>query len=195
MNAGILLAVFTAILVAGVAFVVGTYILPSVPSPQTMVSHGPIVPYGNSSYTISGYFFPPIAKGEQVTLNISGYKPGTITISFFPSAEGSVSPTGSPLLFQPNLAGTSLNVVLTSTGTQAYGMYVTSENRSTFTLTVSSTWSPFYFLRGYVSEGIFMVLLGGLGVVYFRGAKRREEEYKKVLEEVRSRKASSASHR
>jgi len=157
-----------------------------------MVSHGPVTPYGNSSYTISGYFFPPIAKGEKITLNISDYKPGSIIISVFPSSEDSALPAGSPIFSQPNFAGTSSQVVLTSTATQPYFMYVTSQNRTPFTLTVSSVWSPFYFLRGYVSEGIFMILLGALGVIYFRGAKRREEEYRKVLAEVQARKTSTA---
>lgn len=188
MKEGALLVVFTAILLAGVVLVIAAFVLPNVTSNQTMVSHGPIMPYGNSSYQISGYFFPPIAEGEQISLNISDYKSNSISISFFPSAQGSVSPTGTPLLFLPNLVGSFSHVVLTSTDTQPYGMYVTSLNRSSFTLTVASAWSPYYSLRGYVSEGIFMILLGGLGAVYFRGAKQREEEYRRVLAEVRSRK-------
>jgi hypothetical protein len=189
MKAGTLLTVFIVILLAGVVLLVASFVLPNISAAQTMVSHGPIVPYGDSSYQISGYFFPPIAQGEKISLNITGYESESITFSFFPSAGGSVAPIGTPLLFQPTLAGTSTSVVLTSTATQPYGLFVTSLNRTPFTLTVSSVWSPYYSLRGYVSAGIFMIILGGLGVVYFRDAKRREEEIDKVLAEVRSRKA------
>ena len=176
------------ILGGGVALVIGAFVLPNVKSSQTMVSNGPVVAYGNGTGQISGYFFPPIDKGTQIILNFTGYKPNSITISFFPSAAGFTAPTGPPLLFLPNLADSEFHVVLTSTDTQAYGIVVTSQNRSPFTMQVRSAWSPYYSLMGYVPEGLFLLLMGAIGTVYFRGAKRRREEYERVLAEVRSRK-------
>lgn len=176
------------ILAGGITLVVAAFALPNVKSSETMVSNGPVIAYGNGTSQISGYSFPQIDKGTQIILNVTGYKPNSITISFFPSAAGSVAPTGSPLLFQPNLADSEFYVILTSTDTQAYGMYVTSLNRSPFTLQVRSVWSPYTSLMVYVPEGFFLMLLGAIGVAYFRGAKRRQEEYERVLAEVRSRK-------
>lgn len=188
MRAGILLVIFWVILLAGIVLTIAAVALPNVSTSQTLVSHGPTSPYGVSAYQISGYFFPSIPEGQSIDLNISNYKPNSITVSFFPSAPNSVSPSGTPLLFLPSLEGNYSHVVLTSTATQSYGMYITSQNRSSFTLVVSSVWSPFYVLRVYLPEGIFMILLGVVGVVNFRESKRTEEEYRRVMAEVQSRK-------
>jgi hypothetical protein len=193
MRARILLAVFWVILFAGVALTIGSLVLPNVSIPQRLVSHGPISPYGEYSYQISGYYFPNIPKGQSIDLNISEYKANSIAISFFPSQPGSVSPTGTPLLFLPVLQGPYTHVVLTSTATQAYGMYVTSQNRSSYTLVVNSVWSPFYVIRVYLPEGIFLVLLGVVGVINSRESQRKEEEIRRVVAELEARKGGTPS--
>lgn len=193
MRASYLLAIFWVILVAGVALTVGSLVLPDVSTNQTLVSHGPISPYGAYSYQISGYFFPSIQQGQTIDLNVSDYKANSITLSFFPSQPNSVSPNGTPLLFLPNLEGPYSHIVLTSPATQPYGMYITSQNRSSFTVVVRSVWSPFYVLRVYLPEGIFLILLGAVGVVNFRESKRREEEYLRVMAEIEARKGGSST--
>jgi hypothetical protein len=189
MKAAVFLLVSIIILAGGVALVVAAAVLPYVKSPQTMTSNGPVYSYGNGTVQISGYYFPPIDRGTQIVLDVTGYKPDSITISFFPSASSSVSPTGSPLLFQPNLGDSKFHAILTSTDTQPYGMYVNSLNRSSFTVQVHSVWSPYQYLVGYVPEGFFLMLLGAIGVAYSRGAKRRQDEYKRVVAEVQARKS------
>jgi hypothetical protein len=191
LRATVLLAVFAAIFVGGMVLSIGSVVLPDVTSSQTLVSHGPVTPYGVSSYQISGYFLPPIPQGQSIDINVSGYLPGTIGISLFPSGPDSLSPTGSPILFLPVLQGPYSHVTLTSTGTQAYGLLVTSLNRSSYDLVVTSVWSPYYVLRVYLPEGIFLMILGAVGVINFRESRRREAEVRKVLAEVAARKSES----
>ncbi|HUI85622.1 MAG TPA: hypothetical protein VLY21_00510 [Nitrososphaerales archaeon] len=191
MRATRFLAAFWVILGAGVALTIGAVVLPGVATAQTLVSNGPISPYGFASYQISGYFFPSIAKGQTIDVNVSNYTPGSIEISLFPSQPYSVSPTGTPLLFLPALEGSYSHVVLTSPETQPYGMYVTSQNRSTYTLVVKSVWSPYYVIRVYLPEGIFLIILGIVGVINFTESRRREAEVRRVMSELEARKAGS----
>lgn len=188
MRAKLLLNISVFVLIVGALFTVSVFVLPSIRTPQTFTTFGPNNAYGNSTYTISGYFLPPIPSGAQIVLILSDFTPNSISVSLFPSNANSVAPIGPPLIYDSNVAGPIFRVALVSTGDQAYGIYISSLNRTRYTMAVSSTWTLFYPLRGYLPVGFFLILLGLVGTAHFNQAKKREEEYDKVMKEVRSRK-------
>ncbi len=174
------------VLASGVFLVIAAYSLPQVKMPETFSADGPATPYGNSTYMISGYAFPPIDRGQEIRISISGYAPGTVSISLFPSVPGSVSPVGPPLFFRTGLPGPDYQIAFDSPATQPYGLYVSSVNRTSFLLTVKSVWSPFDPIRGYVPEGLLLLLAGAVGWVHFRGETRREAEYERAVRVTRT---------
>jgi hypothetical protein len=169
------------VLAAGVSLLIAALVLPHVKLPQTFSAFGPATPYGNSTYMISGYAFPEIDKGQEISIGVSEYLPGTVSISFFPAVPGSVSPSGPPILFRTDLPSPDYAITFLSPATEPYGLYVSSVNRTSFLVTVKSVWSPFDPIRGYVPEGLLLMLAGIVGWVHFRGESRREKEYERVL--------------
>ncbi len=188
MKARLLLNISMFILIVGALFTIAVFVLPTIKTPQTFTTFGPNTAYGNSTYTISGYFLPPIDSGTQISLTLSDFTPNSISMSLFPSNPNSVAPIGPPLIYDSNVAGPIFHVVVVSSGDQAYGIYISSLNRTRYTMAVSSTWTLFYPLRGYLPVGFFLVLLGAVGAAHFNQSKKREEEYDRVMKEVRSRK-------
>lgn len=188
MNARLFLNISLIILIAGVFFSAAVFVLPNIKTPQTYMTYGPNTPYGNLNYTISGYFFPPIDAGQQISVTLFDFEPNSISMSLFPSGPSSVSPTGPPLVYDPNVVGPIFHVVVDSPADQAYGIYISSLNRTKFTMEVSSTWTLFYPLRGYLPVGFFLILLGGVGSAHFYQEGKREEEYERVVKEAQSRK-------
>lgn len=186
MRARFLMNVSIAIFLFGGLFTVGVFVLPSVKTPQTFTTYGPNTAYGNSTYTISGYFLPPIDSGVQISLTISDFTPNSISMSLFPSDPNSVAPTGPPLVYNSNVPGPIFHIVVVSSADQPYGIYVSSLNRTRFTLSITSTWTLFYPLRGYLPVGFFLLLLGAVGAAHFNQARRKEEEYDRVMGEIRS---------
>ena len=51
-----------------------TQALPNVMSDHSEILQGPTIPYGNSNYTISGYFIPPVLEGTNVSITLYGYQ-------------------------------------------------------------------------------------------------------------------------
>lgn len=187
------LRISEAALIIGVALAACAFVLPGVKAPQTASSVGPVYPYSNSNYTISGYLIPPVDAGQNITLKLSGYKPNSLSLSFFPSRDNNVSPSGTPLLFVASLPWPVFSAEVVAPATQFYGIYITSTNRTGFSITITSVWSPFYPLRGYVPEGVFLIIFGVLGTGYFSAARRREREEDRVISEVAARRREQRS--
>ena len=187
MKAAFFMNVSIAILVVGALFAVAVFVLPDIKTPQTLTTEGPNTAYGNSTYTISGYFLPPIDSGVPISVTLSQFMPNSLAMSLFPSDPNSISPRGPPLIYDSNVAGPIFHVVVVSTADQPYGIYISSLNRTGYLLAITSSWTLFYPLRGYIPVAFFLILLGAVGTAYFRQSKRREEEYERVVKEVRSR--------
>jgi hypothetical protein len=190
LRARILLNVSLIILISGALFTVAVFVLPIIRTPQTFITYGPNTAYGNSTYTISGYFLPPIGAGVPISLTISDFTPNSISMSLFPSSPNSVAPIGPPLVYDSDVQGPIFHIVVVSPADQAYGIYISSLNRTRFTMAVTSIWTLFYPLRGYLPVSFFLILLGAVGMLYFYQAQRREEEYDRVMAELKMRDAN-----
>lgn len=161
-------------------------LLPQLRFVQKQSFEGPEVPYGNSDYTISGYYLPTIDFGTPISVTLSGYKPGTVILSLFPTGDFRIAPDGPPIISinRPLTAEASASVQAPTT--HPYGIFVVSYNGTDYLLTVSSVWSPFYGLVIYDAPAVFVLIATGIAAYYFRqtAAVRRAEE--KVWRELQS---------
>ena len=176
--------------IIGIGFTLATIFLPAVKTHETAVATGPASPYGSSDTTLSGYLIPPVDRGSRITIAITGYSPGSISFSMFPSAGGELSPSAAPILQLSNFSRPLVRVSIISPETQAYGIYIVSGNRTQFVIAVDGYWSPYYPLRVYTSEGLFVVLGGFLAYYYFK-----HFELRRSIEEKASAEAKAQSRR
>ncbi len=72
------------ILVAGIVFVVSVLLLPEVDASEDVSYSGPQIPYGTSKYVVNGYYFPPIPKGQVISIGITGFTPSDLLVTFYP---------------------------------------------------------------------------------------------------------------
>ena len=187
-------ALSTAALGAPLVFALATVALPQVTYPQVAVHDGPELPYGNSTYAISAYYIPTVPEGVPISVQISGYLPGTVVLSFFPSAQSVVNPTGSPDIQFDRPLGSTSNDTIVSPASQAYGIYVVSYNGTGFRLAVSSVWSPFYVVRIYTFPAMFAVIVTALMVYYFHEVGDRRRAEREVMKSLAAgRKGDSGS--
>ncbi len=177
------------VIVIGGSTFSASLVLPSVKAAQGFVVEGPALPYGNSNYTISGYFVPPVDEGNPIRVSIYAYKPNSILLT--------VVPLQGDLELQPILA-TSVTTPerysanLTSSMSAPYRILITSLERTTYILTVDSVWSQFYALGTYKAPALFVVLIGLVGTLYFRYRGSREDIEENVRTELRERSSESA---
>jgi len=168
---------------AGIIITLATIFLPLLKSHQTAIAVGPAAPYGNSDSTLSGYLIPTVEAGSRISIVITGYTPDSLSFSMFPTSEGDLAPAGPPVFRLSNFSGPIVRLSLISPLSQAYGIYIVTGNRTQFVIAVDGTWSPYYPLRSYTSEGLFVVLGGFLAYYYFRHYElRRSIEEKAKME-------------
>ena len=174
-----------AALLASALVLVVTLVLPLLSSPQVERVEGPLVPYGNSTYSISGYYIPTVASGVYVRVDLSGYKPGSVALSLFPTAENSLSPSGSPLVSIQRPTEQNVSEAFVSPATQPYGIYVVSYDKTPYLLQISSSWSSYYVLRLYTYPAVFAVIVCALVAYYFRETAARRRSEREVLKSLR----------
>lgn len=180
------------VLVASVLVVLATVILPMIPAPQVDRLQGPIIPYGNSTYVISSFYIPTVQEGTPMTVRISGYEPGTIILSFFPTAENVVSATGPPLISFQRPVGDNVSETIDSPATQPYGIDVVSYNGTGYLLEVASSWSPYYVLRIYTYPAAFVVIVALISLYYFRQVAPRRKWEKEAMDSAMPRTNKAA---
>lgn len=161
-----------------------TIVLPLVSFPQTERQQGPEVPYGNSSYSISGYYIPTVPQGTSITVEISGYAPGTVILSLFPTSQNTIAPSGPPVASFQRPTGPNASATFLSPSTQPYGIYVVSYNGTSYAITISAIWSPFYVVRLYTYPAAFALIVFAIIAYYFHetaGRRRSEREAMKYI--------------
>jgi hypothetical protein len=169
--------------VVSVAFLFLTIILPYLKFPQSATFSGPTTPYILSNTTLSGYFIPPVDKGNPIKITISNYSKGSVSLTVFPTAPGNIGPAG-PVILEGTPIGTTFTASIDSPGTQPYGVYVVSQNRTNFTLRVDASWSPFFVLNQYIVPGVFLVIATTAAYYYYLQAERRWTTEQKVLRDA-----------
>ena len=172
--------------IVGVILTACTLILPGVRTHQVAIVTGPAYPYGVATTTQSGYLIPAVEKGTNVSIVLTGYSPHSIFFSLFPARGGDIAPTGQPLIITSNFTGQIARLRFVSPDTQAYGIYIVSGNRTQYVLAVEGIWSPYYYLRGYASEGLLILLAGFLAYYYFRHWELRRSVEEKALADAKS---------
>ncbi len=184
-----------AVAIVGVVFTLATVILPLVKTHQTAIAAGPSSSYGNTDSTLSGYLIPPVDKGGLISIVITGYTPRSLSFSLFPTNSGDLAPAGAPILILNNFTNPITHLAVVSPDTQAYGIYIVSTNRTQFVIAVEGTWTPYFDLRGYTSEGLFAALGGFLAYFYFKHFEFRrsiEEKALAELEEIKKKERETA---
>ncbi len=183
-----------AIGIAGLVITLATVLLPTVKTHQTAIAAGPASPYGSTDSTLSGYLIPPVDKGSKISIVVTGYTPRSISFSMFPTNGGDLSPSGAPILILNNFSGPIMKLTVVSPNTQAYGIYIVSSNRTQFVIAVDGYWSPYYDLRGYTIEGLFVALGGLLAYYYFKHFELRRSIEEKASQELRAEGTKIPEH-
>ena len=119
------------------------------------------------------------------------FSKASLDITVFATGEESIAPQGPPLL-QQRPSGTSFSTEVEATQSQAYGVYIVSNNRTEFLLTLAFVWSPFYGLRTFFAPAVAFVFAAGVATYYFTLAAKREEVFEKALTEARRGVGSAA---
>jgi hypothetical protein len=183
------------IAIAALVFTASCLILPEVSTEQTTVEEGPTTPYGQANYTFSGYVIPPVPAHSQIVVAIDGYVPNSLTFALFPSAGGNLVATGQALVELSNFTGAPFRVQVTVPTAESYAIFIASTNRTAFAIAIKGTWSLFYVLRGYISEGLFASLAAILATYYFRTYERRKEVEEEAIKEATSHGAATGPAR
>jgi hypothetical protein len=170
--------------VISIAFLVATFALPLVKSPQVASYTGPTNPYAGSSTMLSGFFIPPVNRGDIIQIILTNFSQRSILVTLFPASPGNLAPAG-PILLQEVPSGANFTATAESTGTQPYGIYVVSYNMTTFVLKIESNWSPYYVLGTYTLPAVFLVLATGAAAYYYYYAEQRWRMEEKALKEAR----------
>ena len=161
-----------------------TIVLPLIALPQTERLKGPEMPYGSSNYAISAYYIPTVPQGSTVRVELSGYVPGAVILTLFPTAQNDVAPAGSPIVRFESPTAVNVSDSFVSPASQPYGIYVVSYNGTGYLLVVSSDWSPYYVVRIYVYPAAFALIVCAILAYYFRQTAPRRRWEREALESI-----------
>lgn len=184
----------SALAVSGLV-VAATLVLPALSFPQTERLEGPETPYGGSSYVISAYYIPTVPAGSLVVVQLSGYEPGTVILSLFPTTENDIAPAGSPIVTFQSPTENNASDSFVSPSSQPYGVYVVSYNGTGYQLQISADWSPYYVVRIYTYPAVFAVIVCALSLYYFHQTAGRRKSEKEVLKSIAELGKGNASLR
>lgn len=162
-------------------------ILPFVSLPQTVTYEGPAVSYGSANYTISGYYIPTVSRGALINITLCCFQAGDVYLSLFPSKESEIAPSSTSILTMDPTTNVSSFASVRTPATQPYGIYVISYNGTAYALTISSTWSPFFVIRGYTEWLFLFMLASGVAAYYYRETATRRKDEKRVWAELTTR--------
>src|SRR5712691_3564447 len=151
-------ALTTGALCVSVALLISTFVLPLVKSSQAVNYVGPTNPYAGSDTMLSGFFIPPVNRGDPIKITVSNFSQRSILMTLFPASPGNITPAG-PLLLQQIATGTNFSATVKSTETQPYGLYVVSYNMTGYDLKIESVWSPYYVVDTYTGPAVFLILV------------------------------------
>ncbi len=164
-----------------------TLILPSVKLPQAVSYVGPTTPYQGASTDLSGYFLPPINRGDPIKIGISNFTQNSILVILIPASPGNLAPLG-PRLLQEIATGPNFTSTSISPETQSYGLYVVSYNGTSFDLMIESSWSPFYVLNTYTVPAVFLVLVSAAAAYYYTHAEKRWRVEQEAIKDATARR-------
>ena len=175
-----LAAIFLAV---SVVFLTSDIVLPQWKSPQKAVYYGPLSGYAPDGSTISGYYIPTVDNGSTVRISIYNFIPGSLDISVFPSENGGIAPSGTPVYTKTPSINSSF--YFRAGATQPYGMYIISRNFTKFTLIVEATYSPYFWVSNYTSLAIIAVLGSFVLLYYYTFTSKRWILEQKAIREAR----------
>jgi hypothetical protein len=160
----------------GVAFLILGVVLPEYRTPQTFTASGPNVTFTSErDYWIDFYLIPPIGEGQPITLTLVSSKPGSTQICLGPFDLQTSLFSGPPVVNE--MLGqneTELVVFGRATKSAVHSLRITSWN-STYSVTVQSAWSPYYFNFRYVIVVAGALMPGSLLLLHYgRIVEKRE---------------------
>jgi hypothetical protein len=170
------------LVIAGLVTTLMSTVLPLVKMPQTLVKRGPSVELNeNVTYWIDTWILPPIDAGTQVSVDLRARNPGNISIAILPFQGGEVISGSSPLLtyvFDSTRQTFSANAAAPVTSEYLVSIVCIKNN---YTLTINSSWSPFYSIRTYIYLGLGALPAGILIIYYDRILENKDRLIRESL--------------
>ncbi len=162
-------AVSRLLLAIGVLLILAGLLLPLIKLPQTFEASGPRTPFSQTTtYWVDWYRVPPISAGEKLMVELTTMEAQRAQLAVFPLRGEGEELAGLAVIIAA-LGGneTHFQKEIVAPVTARYLFMVVSFN-STFTLTVKSTWSPFYDARTSAILGVFLAGLAIVSIYYYR---------------------------
>jgi hypothetical protein len=163
----------------GILVVFSSLVLPLVKLPQTFNRTGPSAVAGSNQYWIDTFILPQIDNGTVIMIYLKGVHPGGLGITIIPYQEGAPIVGATPVInyiFETDQE--TLTAQSMATLDAEYFVSVVSIMNS-YSLTISSVWSPYNSLRTYLYPGLSMLPAGLLIVYYDRIIEKRDEQIRK----------------
>lgn len=136
-------------------------------------------------YWINSYFIPPIDAGQPISLTVLSSRAGATTVLLAYYDENLQTVLGPPLVdvvFAPDQKGLVAFARVERPG--PYFLTIDSFN-STFTFYVTSTWSPFYWLKPLAIYSFLLLPVGAVIVYYDEISEQREKMVEKALRGIK----------
>ena len=159
--------------------------MPYYKTPQRLSATGPEIEFSPTRpYWITTYIIPPIDKGTPINLSVLSDKTGATWVMLAPYDAQTQNLGGSPtinVVFAKDQRG-----LVTFTSAEQSGPYmlmITSYN-SSYSLSLSSVWSPFYELRALATIGLAILPIGIVAAYYDGIVERREEMVREALKGI-----------
>ena len=164
------------LLSVSVAFLILGFVLPEYRTAQTFTASGPNVTFTSErNYWIDFRLIPPIDEGQPITLTLVSSKPGSTRV-YLGSFDLQTSLSSGPPVVNEMLGQNKTELVVIGRATRSgiYSLRITSWN-STYSMTVQSVWSPYYFNFRYAIVVAGALMLASLLLLYTgRIAEKRE---------------------
>ena len=165
------------LLFASIVFLIIGFVLPEYKTAQTFTASGPNVTFTSErNYWIDYCMIPPIDEGQLITLTLASNKPGSTRVYLGPfdlqTSLFSGPPVANEMLGQNE---TELVVIGRATKSGIYSLRITSWN-STYSVTVQSVWSPYYFSFRYAIVVAGALMLASLLLLHYRRVVEKREQ-------------------
>jgi len=161
--------------------------MPYYKSPQRLEGIGPGIEFTPSRpYWINSYLIAPIDAGQPISLTVLSDREGatTVVLAYYDEVRQSiVAPALVSVVFSPDEKGLSVFTKADRSG--PYLLTITSYN-SSYTLYLTSVWSPFYALRNLTIYAFGLLPLGLVMIYHDEIVEKREQMEEEALRGIKT---------
>jgi hypothetical protein len=164
----------SSLIVLAVIMIVFGLLMPYYKTSQRLAATGPDIQFTpRQSYWITTYIIPPIDKGTPINLSVLSDRTGATSILLAPYDSQTQNIAGPPIV-NVVFAKDQRGFVKFTSAEQSgpYMLMITSYN-SSYSICLSSVWSPFYELKALTTIGLAILLIGILASYHDGIVERR----------------------